>query len=188
MTPDQRDCYDNWILLCGHCHDVVDHQENSYSKDDLHRWKVSHEKWVEERLATHMSQVTWAELEVVAKAVLRAPGPASQDFALTDPAEKLRRNGLSPSVHRRLTVGQMMAGDVQRFVQHVALVDPDLPEGLKAGFVVEYRRLWAEGVEGDLLFEELHAIASGGSTDFMRQAAGLAILTYLFEKCEVFKC
>jgi hypothetical protein len=44
-----------------------------------------------------------------------------------------------------------------------------------------------EGVEGDILFDELHMFSSMDSNSFEYQAAGLAVLVYLFEKCEVFE-
>ncbi len=72
-------------------------------------------------------------------------------------------------------------------MEKMADLDPDFPEQLKAGFVEKYNALLAKGYVGDTLFYGLHEFANGGSSDFLMQAAGLSILTYLFQKCEVFE-
>lgn len=53
---------------------------------------------------------------------------------------------------------------------------------------MEYERLKnAELMSGDELFNGLLDFASLGATDFKQRAAGLTVLVYLFEKCEVFE-
>lgn len=54
-------------------------------------------------------------------------------------------------------------------------------------FVNEYNRLFMSGVSGNDLFFSFLKFASGNSQDFTQQAAGLTVLTYFFEKCEVFE-
>jgi hypothetical protein len=66
-------------------------------------------------------------------------------------------------------------------------MDPDFPERLKEGFLAEYERLRAADFTGDELFISMREFSSGGSSEFVRQAAGLAVLSYLFESCEVFE-
>ena len=55
---------------------------------------------------------------------------------------------------------------------------------LKAGFVSEYKRLLEGGLKGDLLFMSLVRFAAGRSGN---ESAGLVVLVYLFESCEVFE-
>ena len=67
---------------------------------------------------------------------------------------------------------------------------PDMEFGdrLSQGFVKEYDRLKnTEIMSGDDLFNSLLDFASAGITDFKQRAGGLAVLVYLFEKCEVFE-
>jgi len=68
-------------------------------------------------------------------------------------------------------------------------VDEEFGEHLKQGFVTEYNRLRnVEGLMADELFNALWDVASGtGVNDFLIKAAGLNVLVYLFEKCEVFE-
>jgi len=50
LTPEQRDHYDNLILLCRNHHKQVDDQENTYTVQCLLDMKAAHEKWVRETL------------------------------------------------------------------------------------------------------------------------------------------
>jgi hypothetical protein len=77
--------------------------------------------------------------------------------------------------------------EVEQFVQSVARLDSHFPERLKTGFVTRYNDFLANGVSGDALFEALHDFASCSSSNFDRQGAGLGVLCYLFQKCEVFE-
>ncbi len=182
-----RDRYDNWILLCGPHHDIVDGQPNTYTVTNLRTWKAEHELWVRESLASAMPEVGFAELEIVTKGILQDSAPSDVTFTLTAPQEKMRRNGLSSRVGIRVTMGLSKVHEVEAFVASVVRVVPAFAEDLKAGFTRRYVQLQQDGISGDGLFESLHDFASGGSRDFTRQAAGLAVLMYLFERCEVFE-
>jgi hypothetical protein len=50
LTPEQRDKYDNLILLCKVHHKLVDDQPNTYTVQRLLEMKAAHEKWVRESL------------------------------------------------------------------------------------------------------------------------------------------
>ena len=67
--------------------------------------------------------------------------------------------------------------------------NPDIPfaERLKAGFVNRYMELKNEGLDSDALFYELLNFTSHNPYDFTSSAAGLSVLTYFFELCEVFE-
>jgi hypothetical protein len=100
----------------------------------------------------------------------------------------MKRNELIlNNTHFLLTMGLAKAREVGQFVDHVATMSPSFPESLIAGFNTEYQRLWEQGTRGDALFEALRKFSSGSDREFKYQAAGLAVLAYLFEKCEVFK-
>jgi len=184
---EELDTYKNWVLLCPTCHDTFDAQDNTYTVDFLLKLKADHECWVRTSLASEILGVGFAELEVVAKAIIAATAPISADFSVTPPQAKMERNGLTKPVHMLITMGLSKSKEVYSFVQHVAEMDVDFPERLKAGFVAEYNRLLSTGLMGDALFEAMHEFSSGGSQDFKRQAAGLAVLSHLFEACEVFE-
>jgi len=181
------DTYENWVLLCPTCHDTVDALTSTHSVESLRQLKFDHEQWVTQRLTVEIPSVGFAELEIVTKAIAHNGSAEARDLTLTPPTEKIRKNGLTNKSQLLITMGLSKAGEVSDFVEHVSQVDSDFPQRLKAGFTTEYERLKNEGVTGDLLFEQLRAFAGGGGQDFMRQAAGLVVLTYLFERCDVFE-
>ena len=97
------------------------------------------------------------------------------------------KNQLNRDAQSRLMTGVIQARMVSSFVENMVNVIPDFPERLKAGFVREYQRLRATGLEGNDLLNALHTFSCNRSSDYDLQAAGLAVLYYLFEKCEVFE-
>lgn len=182
-----RDRYENLILLCPNDHTLVDKQDSTFRTDDLRAWKRDHERWVVERLREEAPGVGFAELQVVTTALVHAAIAPTSDFTVLDPAEKMLRNGLTDRVRFDLNIGLSKAPEVESFVMHIAKMDADFPERLKAGFLDEYRRQRARGVEGDALFTALASFSSAGHEEFRYLAAGRIVLAYLFEKCEVFE-
>ena len=51
----------------------------------------------------------------------------------------------------------------------------------------KYQELKSQDLDSCEIFSELWNFASGNHTDFIYQAAGLGILAYFFEQCEVFE-
>lgn len=187
FPDDERDRYENLILLCPTCHTEIDKQHATYTIAHLRTVKADHESWVRDRLREAVPSVGFVELEFVAKAIANAPQPQPTDLVLIDPAAKMEKNGLTDRVRFELSLGLSKAYEVDRCVVHLGALDPNFPNALKTGFVQEYTALRAGGVQGDALFEALRIFASNGHHEFKLQAAGLAVLTYLFEKCEVFE-
>lgn len=50
LTYEQRDKYENLILLCSIHHKIIDDQENEYTVEELHQFKETHENWVKNNL------------------------------------------------------------------------------------------------------------------------------------------
>jgi hypothetical protein len=186
-AADFLNSYDNLLLLCGNHHDEVDAQAATFSVETLKRWKSEHEAWVFSRLEQAAPGVDFAELEVVCDALLAAAGQPSDQVIPTPPAEKMRKNGLSDKLLRKLQLGLSMFSEVDAFIQGFGRLNPNFPERLKTGFIKRYNEFLAHEVCGDALFEALHDFASSSNSSFERQAAGLGVLCYLFQKCEVFE-
>ncbi|MBF0155227.1 MAG: HNH endonuclease [Magnetococcales bacterium] len=184
---DQLDTYENSILLCPACHAQVDAHPNTYTVDNLRTIKTDHERWVKSTLAAAMPSVGFPELEVVAKAIASPPSTPTDDFTITAPREKMAKNRLTSNVEYYINIGLIRSGDVRCYLQNMSTFDPDFPERLKSGFFSAYHRFREQGMDDDALFEAMREFASCGSHDFKRQAAGLAVLVYLFESCEVFE-
>lgn len=187
LTAQELNAYENLILLCGDHHDEIDKQKKTFPKETLLKWKREHEAWVFSRLQQIVPTIGFAELEVVCQGIIDAPHFPSEPSMPTAPAEKMRKNGLTDKLRLRLTLGLSVFTEVEQFVQGVARLNPHFPEQLKAGFVLRYNEFLQRGIEGDALFEALHDFASSSSSNFERQGAGLGVLCYLFQKCEVFE-
>jgi len=46
LTPEQRDKYDNLILLCSIHHKLIDDQPNCYTVEKIKKYKKTHEDWI----------------------------------------------------------------------------------------------------------------------------------------------
>ena len=138
-------------------------------------------------LATEMSKLTFGELETVTNYLVEQPAKSGVDYSLVDPEEKMKRNGLGKKTHDLFVLGLSKVQLVTQYVDHVTKIDQRFPEKLKGGFLVAYSRLRESGLEGDALFEGLAGFACRNDRRTRYQAAGLAVLTYLFEICDVFE-
>lgn len=187
LTADERDCYGNWVLLCAEHHIIVDGQPNTYSVGDLRQWKHDLETWVQSQYKRAMPAVTFAELKVVSLALVNNTNHYEQSFQLTPPLEKMAKNGLTSKSEFLITLGIGKAPDVEKFVTAFSEIDSDFPERLKAGFVTRYLELHRQGFYGDDLFQALVDDSVSGATTFSMHAAALAVLTYMFAKCELFE-
>jgi len=186
MTDEERNNYQNLVLLCPTHHAIIDKDESEYTVEKLKQIKKLHEKWVEDSLRKHITDITFAELEVILKYLMSAPVPI-QDEAITviPPGQKIKKNELSVGVGNLITMGMMQA----KLIEHYLNKHPDIQfaNRLKAGFVKKYEELCKIDFEADMLFYELLDFASNYSSDFKQTAAGLSVLAYFFEKCYVFE-
>jgi len=182
----ERNKHANLIFICANCHKKIDDQPQTYTTDKLYQIKATHEEWVRKSTEGEVVNVTFAELNVVTKYLVSGQYQQSDSLLVVHPADKIKKNGLSGEIEALIRMGTIQANQVADYIDKA--IDIDFGERLKQGFVNEYERLKnEEQLEGDDLFMSLLDFASGGSNDFKEKAAGLAVLVYLFEKCEVFE-
>lgn len=183
---EQTNKYENLILLCRNHHREVDGQPNTYSVAVLQRWKADHERWVVERLA--LEEFNSADLESIITWLTDHSIPASTDYTPPMfPAEKIKFNNLSVRVQNLITVGLSRVGEVKIYITHRLKLDSKFAERLLAPLLTQYNMLKAEGHNSDLIFNDLRQFACGNSPDFSKQSAGLALIVYFFERCEIFE-
>ena len=181
MYDDERNSYENLIVLCPTCHRKIDAHAREYTAEHLVRIKKDHEDWMRDALSDGVASVTFAELDVVCKYIMSDKAPHDESLVLVPLTSKIRKNELSEESARLVTMGLSQVKTAARFVDE----SPDIGFGdrLRDGFVREYERQTRSGAFGDELFNRLREFAGGGSSDFGRQAAGLVVLVYMFEKC-----
>ena len=188
MDDTTRNHYNNLVYLCGDHHTQIDKQQKHFSVDTLLRLKTEHETKVRKAMDDAFAQIGFPELQVATEWVNRfQPGQDTQDYALLPPEAKIRKNDLKNGSRITITMGLSVAKLVGEFVQAEALIDEDYPERLKAGFLEEYFKWRREGIQGDDLFDLMCNFAQRGMQGQARRSAGLAVLVYLFEKCDVFE-
>ncbi len=188
MSDEQRNHYSNLIYLCGDHHTQIDKQAGAFPADRLHSLKSQHETKVREAMAEAFAGVGFPELEEATRWITQVEPPvqADQDFSLIPPDDKLKKNELGSSSRFIVTMGLSLAREVGTYVESVAQTDLDFPERLKVGFLNEYYRLRKDGHVGDDLFDLMCRFSQRGLTEQARRYAGIAVLVYLFEACEVF--
>jgi hypothetical protein len=184
MLDDDRDSVDNLILFCPTHHKLVDDQPNEYTVENLQKFKYGHEKWVRERVSREVSNITFSELDVITKYLVEN-APSEYEMRVVSPKEKIRRNELSEQVENQIRMGMAQVNLVREFIKRN--LDLEFGERLRSGFVDKYNALVKKGLKGDELFYSLFDFASMGNTDFRHQAAGLVVLSYFFESCDVFE-
>ena len=86
-----------------------------------------------------------------------------------------------------ISVGLAKSREVKDFIESVSTTVPRFDERLVGGFRAKYDALWAEGLRGDALFDEMQRFSSNGKSEPVVHAAGLAVLSHLFESCDVFE-
>lgn len=188
MSEEERNSVDNLMAVCPSCHDKIDAQPLEYTREKLRKVKIDHEMWVSTTLKKSMNELTFPELyEVISRMI--AMGVQLDGSHAIDPAlalrNKIARNGLSTWTDDMIRMGLVRVELVKNCIN--ASDDATLAGRLKNGMVREYERLKGKGLDGDGIFFAMWDLARGGSGDVKRAAAGLAVLVYFFEACEVFE-
>ena len=188
MTEEARNHYDNLIYMCGGHHTQIDKQEAHFTVDYLHRLKRNHEAQVREAMNSAFANVGFPEIAKATEWVCRFKSNfTTQDLAILPPNDKINKNGLNAENRLTITMGLSVARLVGEFIQYEEQMDSDFSERLTAGFLAEYHRLRHDGNRGSELFDLMCEFAQRGLRGAAKRSAGIAVLVYLFEKCEVFE-
>lgn len=187
MTDEQRDSVHNLIYLCTDHHTIIDKVEADWPVSALLKLKDAHEKQVRHAMEVAFADVAFPELETAVCWVSEQVPATNGSFDLTTPDEKIKKNSLSNGSRHIIAAGLMSRATVGEYVEAEAQLDPDFPERLKAGFLEEYYARRKEGHKGEELFELMCAFAQRGLRRQADKTAGIAVLIYLFEICDVFE-
>ncbi len=188
MTDEERNHIDNLLYLCPNCHEKVDETNpEDYPVEYLIKIKKEHQKSAFETTERSMSEVGFAELEVVVKAVVSAAHyDASNTFEITPPKEKMEKNKFTNTLKNFITPAFMKTSEVKQYIKTFAQAYPKFPERLAQGFKNKYNEL-SNTYSGDALFWKIYEFANDGRQGEVEKAAALAIIVYFFEACEIFE-
>jgi hypothetical protein len=187
MTDEERDNVRNLIYLCTDHHTVIDKVEADWPVAKLQILKESHETRVRQAMEEAFADVAFPELQNVVSWVSNQVPAANGSFDLIRPDEKIKKNELSNGARHTIAAGLASRATVAAYVEAEAQLDPDFPERLKAGFLEKYYAMRKQGHKGDELFELMCDFAQQGMRHQADRSAGIAVLIYLFEICDVFE-
>ena len=135
--------------------------------------------------------VSFAHLEVITKAIVTSMNVSNSQTGTIRiplfPEDKMKKNNLTENVKSRLLYGMVMSEEVGKFIENSSMYNHSFADELKAGFMIKYKEFIEKGFYGDNLFFALCDFVSPPHKSFPEQAAGLAVLSHLFEKCDVFE-
>lgn len=192
MSDQQRGSADNLLYLCGPHHDAVDAQLELHTVQFLRDAKQAHEARVARAVRAGLGNVSYAELALVCSVLVGAaesPAVVPVDIALPV-QQKIQLNMLGPSVVELITAGLSQAERVASFIAFQTELSPGFGKRLAARSKSDYYSALAAGLQPDEVFDYLVQRASdnAGVQDTARHhAAALAVISYLFEICEVFE-
>lgn len=111
--------------------------------------------------------------------------PVAEPPLAAPSALKLQNNALSQDAAGLLRQGRRREKLVQDFFN--SWPDPNFGEAIAEGFRTRYQALKAVGLAPDEMFGQLQAFAGGMDGDPSHQGAVLAVLSYFFERCDIFE-
>ena len=187
LAQQERNLYANLILLCPTHHVLVDAQDSTYTVEMLRTWKTTQEARYDEFLTQAMPDITFAELEVITNVLVNGEQLPLSPITVIPPQDKIIRNGLTEQSSRLFNMGLLQIRQVGNFVKSMGSLDHTFVGRLTSGFIGEYQQQRQAGLQGDSLFAAMFRFSTQGRTEFHYQSAGLAVLVYLFECCEVFE-
>ena len=129
-------------------------------------------------------QLDFQALEPVLQDIQRDE-PDLQGSITVPSVAKLERNALSQDAAGLLRLGRQRENLVEKFFDNFP--DPTLGEEIAQGFRVRYEALKENGLTSDEIFGRLQEFAGGMTGDPSRQAAVVAVLSYFFERCDIFE-
>ena len=177
---------ENLIFLCCNCHKKIDTDVESYPAEELFKLKRKHEGKVIKMLAENAPNYSFVELEILAKYLIgtQANMVNKQTYSLLNISEKITKNALQ-DVQGYLNIGLINVETIQDYLNRNP--DPFFANKLTNVIVEKYNELKKQKLDSISIFYELWAYASGQREDYNYKSAGLGILSYFFEKCEVFE-
>ncbi len=131
-----------------------------------------------------LERLDFASLRPVLIAIQRRDPGAEPPLAAPS-ATKLQHNALSQDAAALLRQGRRREKLVQDFFD--AWPDPSFGEDVAEAFRTRYQALKAVDLSPDEIFGQLQSFAGGMEGEPSHQGAVLAVLSYFFERCDIFE-
>ena len=186
LSDSEKNSETNLILICANCHTKIDKNPKIFTTKRLQKIKKEHEKEVLEKWIEDAPNVGFSELEDVLKYLSSDVVTTEDEYTILKPKEKIQKNNLSEHVAQLILRGMIGSNQVSQYLEKHP--NPQQGDQIRERFVQEYNRLRNEKrIKDDDLFYSLFDFAALHSNEKAKMRAGLSVLVYLFEKCEVFE-
>ena len=178
--------FENHILVCCDCHTTIDKKPllPIHSAENLKIFKKRHIDDVALHLGYGINSISFNELEIITRYIVGS-SQCNQELILIKPQEKIDKNKLSSQVSVYIMQGLIQRNLVAQYLQKNPNVN--FANKLRNGLVEKYNELVNSGYAADFLFHELWSYASRGSYESNIRAAGLTVISYFFEICDIFE-
>ncbi len=181
-----RNLPDNLMLLCGTHHDTVDNYDSEYSVAQLRKIKEDFLSKISTVFREELLGVDFAELQVTISYLIQgSPSQTEGSLELITPVEKIQKNELSPAVENFLRMGLVQERQLEDYLNKN--VDTTFSSRLRNIIIGKYNELKEGGLQSDEIFYELLDFSSAYSSEFSQKAAGLTIVAYYFNVCDIFE-
>ena len=151
------------------------------------KMKEDHENWVLDNLSEKISNITYAELDVICKAIASSPSHynCDSDYSTISIEQKIEKNGLSDNIYNLIMIGMLKTKYVYDYLNNQ--FSPTFSENLIKCIKCIYLEEAQKNTGDDLFLAVLERMNAGIEQGITKQAAGIAVLTYFFHICEVFE-
>lgn len=131
-----------------------------------------------------MERLDFEALRPVLEMIQRLDPGAEPPLSAPSPS-KLQHNDLSDDAATLLRQGRRREKLVQDFFD--AWPDPAFGEDIAQAFRARYKSLQSSGQNAEAIFSQLQSFAGGMEGEPSHQGAVLAVLSYFFERCDIFE-
>jgi len=128
-------------------------------------------------------RLSFEEIRDVLAAIAESPVDTTVPIRPVPPG-KAEKVNLSPAARTYLDLGMKGTDRVASYLRNH--VDPLKGERIANSFRERYRQLESSGLDPDSIILELRDFACGAGSTASHEAAGWAVLAYLFERCDIF--
>jgi hypothetical protein len=131
-----------------------------------------------------LERLDFAALRPVLLAIVRREPEVDPPLTAPSP-EKLQNSALSDDAAAFLRQGRRREKLVEDFFDRWP--DPGFGEEIAEAFRTRYQGYKAAGLQPDEIFGQLQSFAGGMNGTPSHQAAVLAVMSYFFERCDIFE-
>ena len=182
-TVTDPNAYDNWILLCPTHHKIVDDDPITYTADILRQWKRDRENEIIRKW--EVAQFSFQELEEIITWLAESTDVPTSNLLLTPIEEKIARNNLSLSTRKLIAIGIGLVGEVENYIKRISKTRPGYAYLLLGPLMTLYGNLKGDGIGNDDVVSELVHFACGHSRNPSKWVAGIVLIAYFFERCDL---